>query len=104
SAGSTTDPTGSQGPGGQGAPSPVSSSASLGDGVQGALMTLGAILLLGLAGGPPLIAPARKRRRRGGGSPPARPRGAPSGRRAAPPCCPGCAGPARSPAPRPWAR
>ena len=80
SAGSTTggqDPSGSQGPGGQVAASPVSSSSSLGDGVQVALMTLGAILLVGLAVGPPLIAQASKRRRRRGGSLPGGLGGAP---------------------------
>jgi hypothetical protein len=55
----------------------VSVSSSLGDGVQVALMTLGALLLVGLAAGPPLIAQASKRRRRRGGSMPGGLGGAP---------------------------
>jgi len=77
SAGSTTNPSGSQGPGVLPNASPVSMSSSLGDGVQVALMTLGAILLVGLAVGPPLIAQASKRRRRRGGSLPGGLGGAP---------------------------
>jgi hypothetical protein len=64
-------------PGGQANASPVSLSSSLGDGVQVALMTLGALLLVGLAVGPPLIAQASKRRRRGGGGLPGGLGGAP---------------------------
>jgi len=49
---------------------PVATSASLGDGLQVTLMTLGAALLLGLIVLPPVIAQAgRRRRQRNGGLP-----------------------------------
>ncbi len=57
---------------------PVSSSASLGDSPEVALMALAAVLLVGLVFVPPLIAQAsRRRRQRGGGGLPGNPGAAP---------------------------